>query len=729
MQLDEILVRFKDVSKCGSHSYMCKCSAHRDDKASLSIKDIGDRILVYCHAGCDTQTVLQNVGLEIKDLFKENRTTHLNWQDKIKVWQDKKKGPLKLEELYPYYNDNNNIIYYKARYEQKEIRHFRVLNNEIIWKDVFQGVEKTLYNKSAIKTALEKGEPIYYVEGEKDVHTLTALDLLVTTAGGATAWRKEFAQYFKELEIIILQDNDEAGEKLSRQMIHDLIPYAKKIKVVIPSNQLHGDVTDYLLEGHTKYELLEMINKEKEEKQTKTQPLKQYRLDDTDNAQTMAEMYKETLCYAYDVNKWFIYNGVKWEEDRTDGVRILANQMIDRMQEDFLLLVNGIEDTKERSKQEKLYNNHLKSCRSNRGKTAILNETKHLLPTVSSNFNNRRELLNATNGTYDVREKQLYPHQPIHYLSQVTNVPVIAGAQAPTWERFMDEIFLGDKDLIRYVQKAIGYSLTGFTHEQCMFIGYGDGANGKGVFKDILSYILNDYVKCPQAETISQIRQGSEASPDIINLMDARLVVCVESNKGVRFNEALIKQLTGEDKVTARRLYCEPISFLPQFKLWLFTNHMPEVVGMDKGIWRRLKVIPFKLDLSEEKKDKYLKDKLMKEVEGILWWCIQGINLYLEEGLKEPEAIVELVCEMKEESDVLGRFLSECTIAKQGSKVQAKDLYVRYVEWCKVSNEAPDNKTRFGLDMKKRLRKVSSGRHIYYEDVALILSLNRFVEG
>lgn len=727
MKIEQLITRFDKVKRNGTNSYICRCPAHKDKDPSLSIKEIEDRILIHCHAGCDTGSILGYVGLELKDLFTQNNTLTLTWKEKVKVWHDRQKGDLALEELYPYYDDNQSILYYKARYEGKAIRHFRVDGDTVIWKDVFHGISKTLYHKSAITKARENNEPIYYVEGEKDVHTLTALGLLATTAGGATAWQKEFATYFEGLDVVILQDNDVAGEKLSKQMVQDLAPYAQQIRIVVPSKAPHGDVTDYLKEGHTKHELLEMIQQASEEKAMK-EPLKHYRLDDTDNAHTMAELYRHKLCYAYDVNKWYIYNNVKWEEDRVDGVRLLANQMIDRMEQDFFMLLNAIEDDKEKQKTEKLYRTHLKSCRSNRGKTSILNETKHLLPIVSTQFNEKRELLNTPNGTYEVQTQAFHPHTSQDYLSQVTNVNLVTGAKAPTWEKFIDEIFLGDKELIHYVQKAIGYSLTGFTKEQCMFIGYGDGANGKGVFKDVLSYILNDYVKCPQAETISQIRQGSEASPDIINLMDARLVVCVESNKGVRFNEGLIKQLTGEDKVTARRLYCEPISFLPQFKMWLFTNHLPEVVGTDKGIWRRLKIIPFKLDLPEEKKDRQLKDKLMKEVEGILWWCIEGLNMYLAEGLKEPDSVIQLVEEFKEESDILGHFLQECTIAKTGSKVQAKDLYTRYVEWCRASNEVPDNKTRFGLDMKKRLQKVHDGRHIYYADIALTLSVNQFVQ-
>ncbi len=263
MRLEELLTRFEKVKKNGAHSYICKCPAHRDKEPSLSIQEIQDRILIYCHAGCETHSILGYVGLEVKDLFKQNNTLTLTWQEKVKVWHDKNKGQLKLEELYPYYDDMQNVLYYKARYEGKQIRHFRVEGDEVLWKDIFKDVQKTLYNKTVISKAREQDEPIYYVEGEKDVHTLTALGLFATTAGGATAWQKEFAPYFEGLDVIILQDNDEAGEKLTRQLQKDLMTYAKSIKVSVPSQMPHGDVTDYMQEGHTKHQLLELIEKSK----------------------------------------------------------------------------------------------------------------------------------------------------------------------------------------------------------------------------------------------------------------------------------------------------------------------------------------------------------------------------------------------------------------------------------------------------------------------------------
>jgi putative DNA primase/helicase len=458
--------------------------------------------------------------------------------------------------------------------------------------------------------------------------------------------------------------------------------------------------------------------------------MKTYKLDDTGNAIVMSIMFGDKIRYAHDINKWFIYDGVKWYEDKTDSIRLLVNEMLLQMENDFSIIIDSIDEAeKDKKTIANAYNRHLKGSRSNKGKNAMLNETKPLLPILSTKFNKGRHLINTPSGTYDINKNQILDHKAGDYISQITKVNIIENMKSPRWEKFLDEIFLGDKELIRYIQKAVGYSLTGFTKEQCMFICLGEGQNGKGVFKDILSYIMNDYVRCPQAETISQIRQGNEASSDIVYLMDARMVICVESNKGVRFNEGFIKQCTGEDMITARRLYCEPISFYPKFKLWLFTNHIPEVTGTDKGIWRRLKLVPFNANITEDKKDTNLKTKLLEEIDGIFWWCIEGLKLYLSEGLKEPAAVTTLIQGFKEDSDTLQIFLNECTMPKEGCRVQAKDLYARYVEWCRHNNERPDTKTRFGIDIKKKLQGGNDGKYVCYYNIALIASAEQFVTG
>lgn len=454
-----------------------------------------------------------------------------------------------------------------------------------------------------------------------------------------------------------------------------------------------------------------------------------YKLDDTGNAVVMSIMFGDKIRYAYDINKWFVYDGKKWCEDKTDTIRLLVNQMLQKMEQDFFFMTAQVENEKDREKIAKTYNRHLKSSRSNKGKTAMINEAKPLMPILASKFNKNRNLINTPSGTYNVECGQMTEHKAEDFISQITKVDIIQNTKAPRWEKFLNDTFLGDRELIRYVQKAVGYSLTGLTKEQCMFICLGDGQNGKGVFKDILSYIMNDYVRCPQAETISQIRQGNEASSDIVYLMDARMVICVESNKGVRFNESLVKQFTGEDKITARRLYCEPITFLPKFKLWLFTNHIPEVTGTDKGIWRRLKLIPFDANITDDKKDPDLKRKLIEEIDGIFWWCIEGLKAYLSEGLKEPTKVNTLVQDFKECSDTLQIFLDECTMPKEGAKVQAKHLYTRYLEWCRCNNEKPDTKTRFGIDIKKKIEGERKSGNIFYHNIALIASTEQFAAG
>lgn len=442
-----------------------------------------------------------------------------------------------------------------------------------------------------------------------------------------------------------------------------------------------------------------------------------FSLDDLGNAQRMHDMYEDILRYCYDFKSWYIYDNVRWVEDKTENVSIMANDMLKSME--IGLLNEAIKETDPKKSEDmvKAYKKHIKNSRSNKGKNNFLKETMPLLPITSSELDSHIELINAPNGTYNVKTGQLLPHNKDDYITQVTNVPIVEGSKCPMWEKFINQIFLGNKELIKYVQKAVGYSLTGFTKEQCMFILFGDGNNGKGVFVSIIDYIVNDYSKHIQAETISQIRKGSDASPDLMSIKDSRFVFVNESNEEVAFNEALIKQLTGEDKVTGRRLYCPNISFFPHFKIWMSTNYKPKIKGTDNGIWRRLKIIPFELNLQGDEVDTELKNKLKDEAQGILWWCIEGLKLYLKEGLIEPDIVKNSVKEFRDDSNVLKHFITDCVIEKKGSKVRARELYNRYVNWCKENNETAKNSTRFGIDMKKYATKDDTGNYVYYVDI------------
>ncbi len=260
---ENILHKFSNVKQTGNSQYQCLCPVHNDNKASLTITIKEDKTLLHCHAGCSTVDILNSKGLTLSDLFTEkNYNIPTSWKDKIKVWIKNDGRKLKLEDIYPYTDMQGNILYYKLRYEGKKIIYCKVENDKVIYKDVTKGIDKQLYNNIVFKT-LKEGDRIYIVEGEKDVHTLTRLDMPAVTPGAVGDWNPKFSKLFNKLDVVILQDNDVPGKQFASRVKRDLEKYASKCKIVTTSKLDHGDVTDYIeKEGHTKQELIDLIESE-----------------------------------------------------------------------------------------------------------------------------------------------------------------------------------------------------------------------------------------------------------------------------------------------------------------------------------------------------------------------------------------------------------------------------------------------------------------------------------
>ena len=291
-------------------------------------------------------------------------------------------------------------------------------------------------------------------------------------------------------------------------------------------------------------------------------------------------------------------------------------------------------------------------------------------------------------------------------------------ADCPQWNAFLNDIFDGDRELIRYIQKAVGYSLTGSTAEQCVFFLYGTGRNGKSTFLEVLRDVFGGYITNIQPETI-MVRSGGSgnANSDIARLKGARLVTSVEPNEGMRINEGLLKQLTGDDVVTARKLYSDEFEFKPEFKLWMATNHKPVIRGTDTGIWRRIHLIPFTVQIPEEKVDRKLPYKLKSELPAILKWCVDGCILWQREGLGMPAAVLNSVNEYRREMDVISTFIDACCIVAEGESVSANKLFAVYSEWCEQYCEYRMSSTKFGMEMSKRFPKIKTKTTIMYRGI------------
>lgn len=442
-----------------------------------------------------------------------------------------------------------------------------------------------------------------------------------------------------------------------------------------------------------------------------------YSFDDMGNALRFVDLFGENIRYCYPEKKWYYYDGQKWRVDDKGATERMADKAIAAMNAELKLYVQL--DADEGTDMQKAFEKCIKTARSNKGKKAMLSEVQHHVPILPNQMDRYRMALNTPSGVINLKNGKLSEHKAEYYFTKLTAVDLSSAADCPRWEKFLNEIFDGDKDLIRYIQKALGYSLSGSTAEQCAFFLYGTGKNGKSTFLDVVRDVFGDYAANIQPETIMVRSNSSTAiNSDIARLKGARLVTSVEPNEGVRINEGLLKQLTGDDTVTARKLYSEEFEFKPEFKLWMATNHKPIIRGTDTGIWRRIHMIPFTVAIPDDKVDRNLAHKLKAEMTAIFKWIVDGCALWQKEGLKMPRAVLESVREYRREMDVVSAFILDC--CESTGSVAAKQLYAVYAQWAEENNEYCMSNTKFGLEMAKRYEKVRTTHGVMYIGLSLI---------
>lgn len=461
---------------------------------------------------------------------------------------------------------------------------------------------------------------------------------------------------------------------------------------------------------------------------------KLYTLDDMGNAKRFIDLFGEDFRYNYTDKTFLYWDGCRWAADQTGAVERSADVSVEAMSaEAEWYEKNGDEDA------AKAFRKHIKASRSNKSKTNMLKEVQHNMPIMPFQLDKHKMAFNVPNGTLSLKSGQLVPAKRDYFITKFSPVefPVwrnteltadssgdilrqTDNADCPMWRRFLDDIFGGDRELIRYIQKAVGYSMTGGTSEQCVFFLYGTGRNGKSTFLDVLREIFGDYVSNIQPETIMvKNSMGNGINSDIARLKGARMVTTVEPNEGVRLNEGLIKQLTGDDAVTARKLYGNEFEFKPEFKLWMATNHKPIIRGTDDGIWRRIHMIPFTVQIPVDKVDRQLKSKLEREYPAILRWAVEGCLLWQREGLKQPRAVLDMTREYRREMDVISGFLDDRCEVGEGFSAKSSELYAAYSAWCESNTEFKMSNTKFSVEMDKRFGKTKQRDGMYFSGVRL----------
>jgi putative DNA primase/helicase len=413
---------------------------------------------------------------------------------------------------------------------------------------------------------------------------------------------------------------------------------------------------------------------------------------DLGNAARLVHRHGRNLRYCWLWGKWLVWDGKRWVKDDTGEVYRLAKEAVASIYQEAAAALDD--------ELRKALAKHAMRSEAGARIKEMVDLARSDVPVMPDALDAWPDLLNTEAGTIDLRTGELREHRREDLITKIAPVEYDPGAAAPAWDAFLERV-LPSEELRGFVQRAVGYSATGDTSEQCMFINHGTGANGKSTFQETAAAALGDYAMRTPTETL--LAKRSDGVPnDVARLKGARFVSASETEEGRRLAESRIKDLTGQDTISARFMRAEFFDFTPTHKLWLSTNHKPEIRGTDTAIWRRIRLVPWSVAIPPAEQDKKLAEKLRSELPGVLAWIVRGCLEWRRGGLWAPDAVRRATVEYRAEMDILGAFLAECCVLGDDQNVAAADLYRAYGEWCKDTGEAPVKQRRFGGQLTER---------------------------
>jgi P4 family phage/plasmid primase-like protien len=439
-------------------------------------------------------------------------------------------------------------------------------------------------------------------------------------------------------------------------------------------------------------------------------------LTETGNALRLIKAHGKNLRYSKPLNQWFEWDGTRWCPDQTGAIWRLAKDTVRQIGHEAA-------NTADDARRQATLRWALKS--EERKVTAAMIELAWSEPGIAilpEKLDADPWLLNTPSGTVNLSTGKLRKHQQDDLITKLTRVPFDPQAECPRWKQVLSEIFKSDPEMVAYVQRALGYSLTGVIGEHALFLCHGTGRNGKNTVLDTVLTILGDYATTANPRTFMAIGQNDHLAM-LADLMGRRFVPTDEVEEGQQLAEAMVKRVTGNKMLKARFMHKNPFEFPAQFKIWMLANCKPEIHGQDEGVWSRIRNIPFEVYFPPEKRIKGLSDILVdEEGPGILRWLIEGCMEWQRIGLCEPKKVIDATKAYRDEQDAIGSFIGQyCDsfLDDETQRTQNKEkvsaLYACYVEWCKESGEKTVlTSRRFGSKLKERGYELHESNGIRY---------------
>ncbi len=455
-------------------------------------------------------------------------------------------------------------------------------------------------------------------------------------------------------------------------------------------------------------------------------------------------IYKDRLCFDHAAGCWYEWKGHHWEEDRIEEILAALEAVVEIYAREasrwsWVALKAARENNREARRtaeaKERQYLKKISVIQKTAWKHGVLTMAaagRRSLAITGQEWDADPWLLGCPNGVIDLKTGMFRPGRQSDYIKTICPTPWMGiDAPAPTWERFISEIFAGKKELAAYIRRLLGYSITGVTCEDIFPIFWGKGRNGKGTMLETLQFVLGPMAKPVKSELLldqTKIRPSNTPDPDLMSLRGLRIAWASETSEGRKLSEGKAKFLAGSDTITARPLYGKrEIYFRPTHNVFLLTNHKPKADPNDYALWDRIHLVPFTMSFidnpgsaTERKKDPDLKARLLAEASGILAWLVRGCLEWQKERLSPPEIVRKATAEYREGEDDIGKFIGECCLVDGRVRVKAGKLYEAYEAWCKEFGLSKTNGRRFSVYMRERFNatpRTKSG--IYYIGIGL----------
>lgn len=444
----------------------------------------------------------------------------------------------------------------------------------------------------------------------------------------------------------------------------------------------------------------EFYSWEKKKQKPKPKPLPNpeasFNLTDLGNAQRLVALHGQDIRYCYVWKTWMIWDGKRWVKDDLGTVEKFAKNVARSIYKEA---AREVDDNKRKALVD-----HARATESEKRRKDLIASSRSEpgIPVKPDDFDRNPWLLNAQNCVIDLNTWETFEHRREDLITKLAGTGYDPEADCPTFKAFLHQIMDGNQNLVDYIQRVIGYTLSGSTQERAFFFLHGTGANGKSTLLNVVKELMGDYARVASADTFME-KKFDTVREDIARLKGARFVCSSETDEGKRLAEGLIKNMTGTDIQTARFMYGNTFEFVPEFKIFLAANHQPVVKGTDLAIWDRIKKIPFDVRIQEEEQDKSLGTKLKAELPGILNWALDGFKLWRENGLMEPEEVNNATQEYRDDMDTLKEFFSEYVKPDPMAATESAKLFKLYQIWAlDIGEKYILSRREFGLRMTDR---------------------------